>query len=325
VTGSAGFIGYHLCRDLLSFGHQVIGIDNHNRDYHTSLKEKNTTELQKFKNFEFIKLNIVNEGFSSILNGRKVDYVVHLAAKDLYYDKHDKIEYSPYLETNVVGTANIFELAKILAAKKFIFASTHSVYGVTKKGVFTEKDLIPRPISPHGASKLAAEQVVHFMSNFYELPAVVLRIFSTYGPGMRPHTLIPHIIDRLQEDRPLGLYADENQKRDYIYIDDVVEAIKAAFNKRIKFQAINIAGGDVISIRDLAIKIADLLGKNNLELAIERSEKDFSKVVVQHVNADVSRAKKILKFTPQVGLDAGLKKTVDWYLSHPDILKLSAP
>lgn len=325
VTGSAGFIGYHLCRDLLLHGNEVIGIDDHSHDYSLAIKEKHTNFLKDFDNFEFIKLDIVNDGFSSILKDRTVDYVVHLAAKDLYYDKHDKIEYSPYLETNVIGTSKIFELAKILKAKKFIYSSTHSVYGNTKKGVFTETKLIPKPTSPHGASKLAAEQVLHFMSNYYNLPVVVLRLFSVYGPEMRPHTLIPHIIDRFDSNRPLELYADSEQKRDYIYIDDVVAYIKAVFNKRLKFQTINIASGNSISISDLSYKIAEIMNKSNLEVAINRSsQKDFSKVVVKYVYADVARAGKVLRYTPKVTLEDGLKQTVDWYLAHPDILKLSA-
>lgn len=324
MTGSAGFIGYNLCRDLLSLGHSVIGIDKHSNDYAVSIKENHTEELKKFKNFEFIKLDIVNDGFASILSGQKVDYVVHLAAKDLYYDSHDRIEYSPYLENNVIGTSRMFELAKTLQAKKFIFASTHSVYGVTKKGIFTEKKLIPQPISPHGASKLAAEHVVHYMSNFYELPSVILRIFSVYGPGMRPHTVIPHIIDRINSDRPLELYGSSSQKRDFIYIDDVISYIKAAFNKRLKYQVINVASGKSISLESLAGEIAKILGQDNLAVAINRSSKDFSKVLVSDVLADTSRAKKLLKHSPQITLEEGLKKTVVWYLANPDILKLSA-
>lgn len=325
VTGSAGFIGYHLCRDLLSSGHQVIGVDKFTEDYPVSLKEKNNEDLKKYKNFEFHKFDILNEGIASIFGGREVDYFVHLAAKDLYYGNSDRIEFSPYLETNVVGAAKAFELAKIVQAKKFIMASTHSIYGITKKGVLTEKNLMPKPVSPHGASKLAAELVLRFMSSFYDLPVVVLRIFSVYGPGMRPHTFIPRVIDRLQNNRPLELYTEPDQMRDYIYIDDVVNYIKSTFNKRIKFQTINVAGGESLALPDVAKKISKLLGKSDLEVVLNRSSKDFSRMQIKHVQADTSRAKKLLQYTPEVSFDVGLKKTVDWYLDNPEILNLSVP
>jgi len=323
VTGCAGFVGFYLCKKLLSEGSQVIGIDNLNDDYDVSIKENRVSRLKLFDKFTFIKLDVVNDAFSSILKGEKVDHVIHLAAKDLYYHSPADLSYTEYLITNVIGTSKIFELAKQLESKKFIFLSTHSVYGITKKGLLTERELLPKPISPHGASKIAAEQILHFMCNFYKMPTVILRAFTVYGPEMRPHTLIPLLIDRISKGLPVDLYHDADATRDFIYIDDVVNYILAVMNKRLKFQIINVASGKSFTMSHIAQKIATLVGKDPEKIIHLQHAKSFRHVVVKHVVADTSRAKKLLKYSPQVDIDAGLKTTVGWYLSHPDILHLS--
>ncbi|HSX39873.1 MAG TPA: NAD-dependent epimerase/dehydratase family protein [Candidatus Saccharimonadales bacterium] len=322
VTGSAGFIGSNLCTKLLSQGHEVIGIDNHNDEYDVSIKEARTEELKKNPKFRFIKLDVVNDAFNSIFQNETVDYTIHLAAKDIYYDSAEMIKYTPYLVTNVVGTSKIFELSNYLKAKKFIFASTYSVYGNVKKPLLTEKKILPKPISPHGASKMAAEEVIHFMNNFYKLPAVILRIFSVYGPGMKPHTVIPLIIDRLNRNLPIDLYSNDTT-RDYIYIDDAVNYIIASLNKRIKFQAINIASGKSTAISQLVTEIATIMGKDPSKVIMTKHEKDFNRLVPQTVDVSIDRAKKILHYEPKVTLTEGLKTTVEWYLAHQDILAKS--
>lgn len=322
VTGSAGFIGYHLSKRLLNEGHNVIGIDNHSPDYDILLKERHTGELKSYSNFEFIKLDITNEAIDTLLRTQNVDYVIHLAAKDMYYGSPTEIEYTPYLFTNVIGTSKAFELAKKLNAKKFIFSSTFSVYGGTKKELLTEKKILPRPISPHGASKIAAEEVVHFLSNYYKLPSVILRLGSVYGPEMRPHTAVPFVIDRLKSNKPLDFYNNETT-RDYIYIDDVVEYIIAVFNKRIKFQIINVASGKSISMVDLSYKIANEMGKNKSDIQFVQHQKDFKNIIQKDAHISIKRAEKILRYTPKINLDEGIKRTVTNYLKNEYILTKS--
>jgi len=323
VTGSAGFIGYNLCKRLLDEGNKVVGIDSYSPDYDINLKELRTKELISNKSFEFIKLDINNVAFNTLLNGSKVDYVIHLAAKDLYYGSSEFIDYSPFIETNVLGTSKAFDLSRRLTAKKFIFISTHSIYGNSKRSILTEKKLLPKPISPHGASKFSAEHVVQFMSNFYKIPSIILRVFSVYGPGMRPHTFIPLVIDRLSKNLPLDAYADYNVKRDFIYIDDVVSYILATLNKRIKFQVINIASGKSYMLKEIVIKIAEIMKKDPNRLEFKRHERDFSRMVGIDNIASVTRAKKILKYSPLTDIDLGLAKTVEWYLKNPGILEIS--
>lgn len=314
ITGSAGFIGFNLAKKLLQEGNRIIGIDNLNSDYDPSIKEARVIELQQFSNFEFLKIDIVHDDVLSILKGRNVSYFVHLAARDFYYNHPLDLKYSLFVESQVLGTARMFELAKKLAAKKFVYASTHSVYGKTKKGILTEKKILPSPISPHGASKLAAEEVVRFLSNYYKLPSVILRISSVYGPNMTPHMLIPSVIRNLKEGSKIRKHVNFTKStRDFIYIDDVVNYIISTFDKRVNFQVINIGSGKSVTLSKLVDMIAELLGKKVKEAKVKSLEKEYKHIIVGRVEIDISRAKKILRYTPQTELEEGLQKTVDYF------------
>lgn len=323
VTGSAGFIGYNFCRKILAKGHKVVGIDNHNTEYPVEIKERRTKDLKTFENFEFIKLGIENEAIKSVLSGRHFDYVIHLAAKDKIYDDLETLKYSEYLNVNVVGTARIMEVARMTGAKKFIYTSTHSVYGNTKKHLLSEKRIIPNPASPHGASKIAAEQVVKFMSKRYGIDSIILRVFSVYGPDMRPHTLIPLVIKRVLEGKPIDLYQSRKASRDYIYIDDVVEYLYASLSKRVKFQIINVGTSHAYTNEEVVDEIAMALNKDTKKLAFTKHERDFEAMVAVHSRADIVRAQKILKYSPQVSFAEGIKRTVAWYQDNFSNLDLS--
>ena len=320
VTGSSGFIGFNLCKSLLTNGHNVIGIDSHTSDYNVSIKDQRATILTGFPNFQFIKLDLLNEGIDKILAGKKADCLVHLAARDIYYSSDKTIKYTPFLIDNVVGTSKMFELAVSLGVKKFIFGSTFSVYGKTKKTILTEKKILPSPISPHGSSKLAAEHVISFLHRYYKVPAIILRIGSTYGPGMRPFTVIPLIIHRLYHNEPIDFF-DINLSRDFIYVDDVVNFIEATFNKRIKFHSMNIATGKTYSLVEVVNKIAVIMGKEKYETA--QHEMKFDKFLQKDVIISIDRAKKLLKYTPHTDIDFGLKTTVDYYMKNLDVLEKS--
>lgn len=318
VTGCAGFIGYNLCDRLLTEGHKVVGIDNLNDDYDISLKEKRISNLKSFRDFDFVKLDILNDGLWAVLKHEKIKYIVHLASKDNYYNFSEAINYSSFLDTNVTGTSKILELAHLFNVKKFVYASTYSVYGKTKSTVLNERVGVLKPISPHGASKLAAEQVVHFVHNYYGIPSVVLRISSVYGPGMRPFTLIPKIIDRLHKNKTVEVF-DNGMQRDYIFIDDVVEYIIRSLKVRVKHQVLNISSGKSISIEDLGTMVGEIMGlKKNVEFVKEG--KYFNRVFIKSIRINNERAKRILKYSPRVDLDQGLPLTISWYLNNEDVL-----
>lgn len=314
VTGSSGFVGFNLCKRLLELEYEVIGVDNHDESNVNHLKQNRSEELRKFKNFRFVKLGVLNEGVLPLLKGESVDIVADLASKDFYYDSHEILNYSPFLQANVVGTAKAFELAVSLKAKKFIYGSTFSVYGKTKKNKLTEKNILPKPISPNGASKLAGEEVIEFMSGYYDLPAITLRFFSEYGPGMSLYKIMGHFMEKFHHGEELRMYSSINQSRDFIYIDDLVNFIIATFDKRLKYQVFNIASGKSYSLKEIAHLIAEEMGMKKSAVKIKMSHKDFSEVTIDKVNADISKAVKMLKYTPQVDIKAGIANTVRWYM-----------
>jgi nucleoside-diphosphate-sugar epimerase len=267
-------------------------------------------------------LDILNDGLVSLLKGKKIDYVVHLAAKDIYNSSPEVIKYGRYLDVNVTGTAKIFELAHNLHAKKFIYASTYSVYGNSKGKTVNEKTSRLKPISPHGASKLAAEHVIHLMHTFYDLPSLILRISSVYGPSMRPYTMLPKIIDRLHKNEKIEVYS-ENVTRDYIFIDDVVEYIISSFKVRGRFQIVNIASGEPISREDLGFKVGEIMGISKEKVRFTREERDFGRLLLKKASMSTTRARKILKYTPQFSLDEGLPLTISWFLNNESVLEKS--
>ncbi len=322
ITGCAGFIGYSLTKKVLELGHEVIGIDNLS-EYEgiPSLKYKNIKELSDHSKFEFIKLDVVNDAFTSILKGKKLDITVHLAGRDLFYNDSDDLKYTPFLITNVIGTSKIFELANELGSKRFIYASTYSVYGQVKKQVLTEKKILPKPISPHGASKLAAEQIVYFMSNYFKIPSLILRMFTVYGPGMKTYTFIPLVIRKLLNNQPIDFSHSKYATRDFVFVDDVVNSIISGFKKRLKFQTINIASGDSYTMEEIALKIAKIMNKDKSLVQFNKHKKDFTKIVMKDAKANIDRARKVLDYQSNVGIDEGLEKTVKWFLDNQHLLE----
>lgn len=324
VTGCAGFTGYNVCKRLLKEGNRIIGVDNLNDDYDVSIKKGRISELKIFKKFDFIKLDILNDGLPSLLRKEKIDYIIHLAAKEIYYNfKEDSNNrYSRFLETNVTGTSKIFELAHKFNVKKFVYVSAYSVYGKTRSTTLDEKVTNLKPISPHGASKLAAEEVIHFMHNLYGVPSVILRMSVVYGPNSGPSTSIPEMIDSLRRNGRVNMYSD-NIVRDYIYIDDVVEYIISSLKLRGKDQTINISSGDSYSIKEVAKEIADVLGIEK-EIKYVQDRKSFDRLLVKSLSISNKRAKKLFNYSPEVSLKEGLSLTVNWYLNNLDVLSKSS-
>jgi len=321
ITGCSGFIGYNLTKSLLIGGAQVLGIDNYLDNHYLKTKKERTKFLKEFPNFKFTNLDITKDSFP--YEFKKADYTVHLAAKDYYYEDKEQ-KYSEYIEHNVVGSTRVFEWSRDLGVKKFIFSSTHSVYGDTKKEVFTEKKIVPKPISPHGASKLSAEHAINFLSRTYDVPSIILRVSTVYGPDMLAHQVIPYLIENIYKKNNLKLHVSPNTTRDFVYVDDVVDAIKSCFNKRLTLQTINIASGKAYSIKEVADEISKILHKKHKKIVFEKSRVEhIDKVTSQNVRLSIARAKKLLNFEPKVSLQEGLERSIDWYFEHNKIKKAS--
>lgn len=319
VTGSAGFVGYNLSKSLLIGGHEVIGIDNltenyKNYDYISAKKHRNQF-LKEFPNYKFYKLDVTKDELPN--NLKSADHTVHLAAKDFYYEDEEQ-RYSEYIEHNVVGTSRVFEWSRRLKVKKFIFASTHSVYGNARKEVFTEKKIVPKPISPHGASKLSAEHAVKFLSKTYDIPSLILRISTIYGPDALQHQIIPQLIFHIFKGDQFVLHVSPDTKRDFVYIDDVVRAIESCFSKRLTLQTINIGSGKSHTIKEVAEEIAKIANKDIKKIKFEKSKdkKHIDNVTTDEVKLSIARAKKMLNYKPETSLQEGLKQMVDWYFEN---------
>jgi len=314
VTGCSGFIGYNLTKSLLIGGNKVIGIDNYLDEMYVKTKKERTKFLKEFPNFEFHNLDVTEDKFPSKI--KNADYTVHLAAKDYYYEDKDQI-YSEYIEQNVVGTSRVFEWSRDLKVKKFIFSSTHSVYGQARKEVFTEKKIVPKPVSPHGASKLAAEDAVNFLSRTYNIPSIILRISTVYGPDALEHQLIPQLIFHIFKGGKFVLHVSPNTKRDFVYVDDVVNAIESCFKKRLTLQTINIGSGKSYSIREIADEISKIANKDPKKIKFDKSKvKYIDDVTSEEVRLSIARAKKMLNYKPEASLQEGLQRTVDWYFEN---------
>lgn len=322
ITGAAGFIGSHLAKKLLNKGYYVVGVDSLTDDTPLDIKQYRLKELGVFEKFEFIKLDILNDGVFTLLKDKKCDYFVHLAAKDIYYHKENPhTAYYEFFKVNTLGSIKMYELASIMGAKKFITTSTFSVYGNTKKQKLTERKILPNPISPHGASKMAMETALKYLYNHYKMPCIIMRLSSVYGPNMPTHTLIYNAIAAALTDGKLKTHVDiSNQSRDFIYIDDVINIMITAFSKRLLFQIVNVASGvntKLTQVIDMVNKVSlDYGGKGLLYIGSE-DRHDIKKVIVKDVMADISKAKKLFKYEPQISFYEGIKRTFEWYSKNP--------
>jgi len=303
VTGGAGFIGSHLVDALLKKGNQVLVYDNFDSFYRG--KEHNLEHHSENSNFKLLRGDILD--YDSLTSAMKdVDVVFHLAAQPgiLYsIQRPRKVQ-----EVNVTGTLNVLSSALDNRVKKVVHASSSSIYGVSKHLPFDEKHPT-NPNSPYAASKLAAETFCRVFHDVYGLNVVVLRYFSVYGPRQRPDQVIRIFVSNVLTGKPIVIYGDGEQTRDFTYVDDVVRAtMRVAEVEEANGITINIGSGRRISINNLLKEITRLAGKE--ETAVVKKERyagDFP-----HTLANIELAKKILDWRPTVDLERGLVKFIDW-------------
>lgn len=307
VTGGAGFIGSNLCERLLKLGKKVICVDNLNNQYSVEVKNKRLEELRKHEDFRF--LNIDTKDFEALKTGLShltIDYIYNLASYEGLKISLEAPE--TFLENNLFGTLNLLKLAILVKAKKFIHGSASSVYGVIKKLPFEESHALTKPTSPYSASKRAEEQLGYIYWSVYKLPFISARIFTPYGPGMNPTTLMYQFIDLVYNEKQVTIFSGKNYAKDFIYIDDVVDGLISISDKRLSYQTINIGSGKSIRITDLVSLIGNKLNKKvKIKYLKVRSH---DQIVTM---ASIQRAKKLLDFAPKFELEEGLNLTLEWY------------
>jgi UDP-glucose 4-epimerase len=299
VTGVAGFIGSHIAERLLRDGHEVLGVDAFIAYYPRAFKEANLQHLRTSERFHFIQADLNSCSLPDLLADR--DWVFHQAAQAGVRQSWGE-NFDLYVACNITATQRLLEAAmKTPTLKRFVYASSSSVYGNVTTLPVTEEAL-PRPVSPYGVTKLAAEQLCGLAWQNYQVPTVSLRYFTVYGPRHRPDMAFHRFIKALLASDEIVLYGDGEQTRDFTYVSDVVEAnIRAATAPGVEGLVFNIAGGSHVSLRE-AIKTLELLSGRQARIRCEeRAAGD-----VRDTLADISRAQRLLGYAPQVSLRQGL-------------------
>ena len=325
VTGSAGFIGFYLCKKLLDSGSQVIGLDNINDYYDVSLKLNRLKQIEERKNFRFIRLDIAeNDAVVSLFSNEKFDIVVNLAAQAGV--RYSLTNPHPYIDSNIVGFLNILEGCRHNKVKHLIYASSSSVYGANTKMPFSVHQNVDHPMSLYGATKKANELMAHAYSSLYGLPCTGLRFFTVYGPWGRPDMALFLFTKAILDEKPIDVFNYGNMKRDFTYIDDIVEGVVRLIDKipepdshwkgdvpecstsYAPYKLYNIGNNNPVELNHFIEVLESCLGK--------KAKKNFLPIQpgdVLATYADVDDLKKDAGFKPATSIKEGVKKFVDWY------------
>ena len=306
ITGAAGFIGYHLCKELLVENNNILGVDNLNNYYDSSLKLKRLNQLKLYKNFKFKKIDISNrELISPIFNKFKPKKVINLAAQaGVRYSLQNPYA---YIDSNLVGFLNILELCRQNKTEGFIYASSSSVYGDNKKIPFSIQDRVDRPISLYAASKKTNELKAHSYSHLYGLHTTGLRFFTVYGPWGRPDMAYYIFTKKILNGEPISVFNNGNMKRDFTFIDDIILGTKAAIEKNYSFEIFNLGNNKSVNLLDFIKTIENKLNKKAIINFQPIQSGD-----VKETYADISESEKKLGFKPKISIYEGIPKFIDW-------------
>ncbi|HEY0368453.1 MAG TPA: GDP-mannose 4,6-dehydratase [Chthoniobacterales bacterium] len=308
VTGGAGFIGSHLVEKLLAGGHEVSILDDFNDFYDPVIKRGNIAAVAK--DIRIHELDLRNGSAVEQLFGReRFDAVAHLAARAGVRPSIAAPEL--YYETNVRGTLNLLEAARINAVERFIFASSSSVYGVSKVVPFSEELHLTQTISPYAATKIAGEFLCSTYSHLYKMRIVALRFFTVYGARQRPDLAIHQFTRRIYNGEPINQFGDGSTRRDYTYVDDIIQGVMSALKyDGAMWDIFNLGESQTIELRDLIAAIEQALGRKAKINEMPEQPGD-----VPLTCADISKAKRLLGYNPTTPLSVGLPKFIDWFLA----------
>ena len=314
ITGVAGFIGSHLAEKLLGLGHEVVGLDKLLDNYPRKFKESNLVHFTKHPSFTFIGDDLVNIQLCQLLN--QTDYVFHLAAQPGVRSSWGN-EFSHYTHNNIFATQLLLEACKQVRVKKFVYASSSSVYGDTDDLPMRESGRT-RPVSPYGVSKLAAEHLCYLYWKAFGIPTVSLRFFTVYGPRQRPDMFFHILMRQLLLDAEVPLYDDGEQSRDFTYCADIVEGLTAAAFYPGAGDVFNLGGGGEITLLD-AIKLVETISGRAAKLKrFDRQRGD-----VRHTRANLDQARAKLGYQPTVSLKEGLAHEWQWISKTKDALSIA--
>ena len=309
VTGGAGFIGSHLVEKLLAAGHSVAILDDFNDFYDPQIKRANIAALSKDVPVHHVDLR-ENAAVRNLFRREKFDTIAHLAARAGVRPsiQHPQL----YYDTNVTGTLHLLDAGRATGVERFIFASSSSVYGVSKTVPFSEEQHLTQTISPYAATKLAAEFLCSTYSHLYKLRVVALRYFTVYGPRQRPDLAIHQFARKIHAGQPIDQFGDGTTRRDYTYINDIIQGTMAAltYNGPL-FDIFNLGESETIQLKDLIEKIEKALGKKAKINQLPEQPGD-----VPLTCADISKARKLLGYNPTTQLSEGLPRFIEWFMQR---------
>ncbi|MBI2575334.1 GDP-mannose 4,6-dehydratase [Candidatus Woesearchaeota archaeon] len=307
VTGGAGFIGSHVADKLLERGDKVSCVDNFNDYYEPEMKKRNIKQAQQNRNFTLYREDILNlKQMEDIFGKAKPEAVIHLAAR--VGVRPSLKEPLLYEEVNVKGTLHILELCRKHGIRKIVFASSSSVYGANKKVPFSEDDRTDRPISPYGATKKAGELLCHSYNSLYRMDISCLRFFTVYGERGRPDMAPYKFTKLISEGKEIDVSGDGRTKRDYTYVADIVQGVTAALDRELGYEIINLGNSNTVELQYLIGLIEKELGKKARIKEMPMQPGDLPVTC-----ADITKAKRLLGFSPRTKIEAGIKNLVAWY------------
>ena len=311
VTGSAGFIGFHVTKALLERGDNVVGIDNLNAYYSVKLKEDRNKILGEFPNYTFYKLDLAaRDELWSVLDDDKPTVICHLAAQaGVRYSFENPFVYE---QANLLGFLNLVEWVKDKdAVENFVYASSSSVYGGNTKLPFSESDPVDHPVSLYAATKKADELMAHVYYHLFEVPMTGLRFFTVYGPWGRPDMALYKFALSIINKEPIDVFGHGKMQRDFTYIDDMIPAVVSALDTPRGYEIYNLGGSSPVGLMEFISYIEKELG--------QEAEKNFLPMQpgdVRKTYADIEKAKRDLGFDPQTSVPEGVKRSIEWFKEY---------
>jgi UDP-glucuronate 4-epimerase len=328
VTGAAGFIGNFVAERLCNDGHEVVGLDNLNDYYDPALKLARLERIENLTNFRFIKMDLADrDGIANLFKDEKFDRVIHLAAQaGVRYSIENPMA---YIDSNLVGTATILEGCRHNEVQHLVYASSSSVYGMNEKMPFSTDDAVDHPVSLYAATKKSNELMAHSYSHLYDLPTTGLRFFTVYGPWGRPD-MAPYLFtDAILNDREIKVFNNGEMKRDFTYIDDIVEGIIRIQNvvpvrntnntntspesSKAPYRVFNIGNNKPIALMTFIESIEKAAGK-----IAEKNYMPMQSGDVPATFADIKSLKSVIDFEPNTDINIGMKSFVLWYKNYND-------
>ena len=325
VTGAAGFIGYYVSKRLLEDGKVVVGIDNLNDYYDVKLKETRLSLLNKFPNFSFYQMDLIDKDFlEALFQSNQFDYVINLAAQaGVRYSIENP---DAYILSNIIGFYNILELCRHHPVKHLVYASSSSVYGSNDKVPFEETDFVDHPVSLYAATKKTNELIAHTYSHLYQIPATGLRFFTVYGPMGRPDMAYFLFTDKYFNNEPLKIFNngdfENDMYRDFTYIDDIVEGIlqvlkKPPYDQNPMHRVLNIGNNKPEKLMVFINTLESCLSKSlNKKVEFEKVYEPIKPGDVHKTYASTKALEKLIGFKPKTSIEEGLQKFTDWYVKY---------